>query len=293
MLPNKGVEGVVIIGHTGMIGMEQIHQLNSNYHIIGISRSKIEYPEKNLSQIQYGEVHNMESRIRAESINIKFIINNLAISDYLIFQSNPGESFEFNIQAAKVGLHLADRFRSKLIYTSTDSVYEGNDETTKLNEEITLSPKSFYARSKVKAEMVSRQSKLNLITRGNFYGKSPNTRKGLIDRLNQDRDFTKIQLRKENYLYSPLWVKDYVRYQISLINKGETGTVNIGSRDAVTRAAFVQKYLKLAGKDIPSISNDNSQDNHSTNLTLNVSRLRKILNQEPKSVDESLRESFK
>jgi hypothetical protein len=55
----------------------------------------------------------------------------------------------------------------------------------------------------------------------------------------------------------------------------------------------VRKYFKLAGKEIPSISNDDSQDNQSTNLSLNVSRLKKILNHEPKSVDESLMESFK
>jgi dTDP-4-dehydrorhamnose reductase len=293
MLSNKSVAGVVIIGHTGMIGMEQIRQLNSNYPIIGISRSKIEFAKRNLTQIPYCDVQNIESRIRAETNNVKFIINNLAISDYSIFQSNPDESFEFNIQAARVGLSLADRFKSKLIYTSTDSVYESNDGIAKLNEEIILSPKSFYARSKVMAEMVSRESNLSLITRGNFYGESPNTRKGLIDRLNQDRNFTIIQMKKENYVYSPLCVKDYVKYQIYLINKGETGTVNVGSRDAVTRAAFVRKYFKLAGKEIPSISNDDSQDNQSTNLSLNVSRLKKILNHEPKSVDESLMESFK
>lgn len=277
----------MIIGHTGMIGMEQITQLIPHYRIIGISRSRVQFKHKDLIQINYGNMQEVEARIRLETKSVDFIINNLAISDFSKFQTDPDEYYDFNIRAANFGAYLARSFNSYLIYTSSDSVYEGNLGAHKFNEKVNLLPNSYYGKSKLESEIISRRNKFTLVTRGNFYGESPNSRKGIIERIKLDKTYLRNQLSRENYLYSPLCVQDYVHYQLKLIKWKSVETVNICSRDSITRADFIKRYLAKINLESPNAYKSYFKE-ESVNLSLDPGLLEKILDIKAKSVNESM-----
>ena len=66
-------------------------------------------------------------------------------------EENKIEVYKTNVEATRVLSQFCERYKAKLIYTSTDLVYDGNGEGM-LKENSKLNPVSIYAESKLKAE---------------------------------------------------------------------------------------------------------------------------------------------
>lgn len=87
-----------------------------------------------------------------ESFKPQIVIHTAAITNPILTEQHKSADYErVNVYATEIIARLCDKFNSKLIYTSTDLVYSG-DEGSMLKEDSQLHPISVYAESKLKGE---------------------------------------------------------------------------------------------------------------------------------------------
>jgi dTDP-4-dehydrorhamnose reductase len=126
---------VVVLGGTGLLGKE-LQSIKKDFHYFGkeldITNSKLLY--KKLDELQPD-----------------IILHLAAIKDSIYVKDNPIPTIETNIiGTANVSIWCI-RNKCRLVYLSTDYVYDGNSKTEH-NEDDALKPENLYATSKLAGE---------------------------------------------------------------------------------------------------------------------------------------------
>jgi dTDP-4-dehydrorhamnose reductase len=164
---------------------------------------------------------------------------------------NKKEVYLSNVEAVKYLAELCDRFNSKLIFTSTDLVYDGN-EGSMLEEDSKLNPVTMYAETKLQAEEMIKNTFDNYII----------LRTSLLIGLGLNHAKTNFHLMYKNLKegISPKLFSDQYRTPFSLINASEiicglvkpeikNITFNFGGKDRVSRVELGEIVCRIAGFD--------------------------------------------
>lgn len=156
-----------------------------------------------------------------------------------------------NVEATKIISHLCDKYNTKLIYTSTDLVYDGNGRGM-LKENSQLNPVSIYAETKLNAEKEIGETFDNFIilrtsliigfglnhSRNNFHEMYNAFKKGNHAKLFSDQYRTPISLINASELISEL-VKSDVKNVI----------LNFGGKERVSRVELGEMLCEIVGFD--------------------------------------------
>lgn len=156
-------------------------------------------------------------------------------------------SFERNILAFQNTLSYCRIKKSKLVYMSTDYVFDG--ENGPYSEDAIKNPLSIYGKHKSEAEEILIKSKLQyLILRiTNVYGNEIQN-KNFINQLinNPDRKF-----KIPDWQYStPVNAFDVARAIKLLLNDGKSGIYHLSSTDFLSRVDLVRLFNEYSNKKI-------------------------------------------
>lgn len=194
---------------------------------------------KNNQTYQLDLSHQNEVLNLITNLEPNIIIHTAALSKPEICEENKEQAWEVNVEGTKNLIKNAEKLNSRLIYISTDLVFNG--EKGWYSEEDHPNTISYYAETKLKAEEEVKENCSNycILRTSLIYGMS----------LNNSKCFTEIFLRKliknkEVQLFvdefrTPIYVKDLCKYIFEFTeNDTLQGIFHLAGNERVSRYEF-------------------------------------------------------
>ena len=131
---------ILITGASGFVGSRVIARWRNEFVLLTPSHAELDITDK-------------------ESVNSYFILHGpdvvvhlAALSNTGYCEQNPDESYLVNVEGAANIARASALCGAKLIFFSSDQVYNGNVESGLLAEDMTVAPENVYGRHKLEAE---------------------------------------------------------------------------------------------------------------------------------------------
>ena len=131
---------ILITGASGFVGCRVTEYLQDKYKLLTPSHAEMDITSEEAVE-QYIQKNKPDA-----------ILHLAAISDTGYCEAHPDESYLVNVTSVENLAKSAARHNAKLVFFSSDQVYNGNLETGLLSEEVPVSPENHYGRHKLLAE---------------------------------------------------------------------------------------------------------------------------------------------
>lgn len=238
-ISNINKKKILLTGSTGMLGKDIYRILssnNSNIEIFRLTRNVIQ--DHNLGDQIICDLTDLEGLKRILNIlEPDIVIHCAAITDVNLCNLDTSLADKVHVEATKI---LASNcIRSKFIYISTDSVYDGRQGNFSETDE--PSPTNYYAFTKLKGEeQVQKYVNSSYILRTNIFGflsKSGTSlfEWGIGNFLNNNKIYG-----YDNIYFNPLFTKELAKIISQFIlNEFPVGVYNIGSNEFISKFTFL------------------------------------------------------
>jgi dTDP-4-dehydrorhamnose reductase len=234
---------ILVIGAKGMLGRDLVKILHSTFHTHQDSNREI--LEWDIDEIDIREEKKTVNQI--ESFRPEIVINVAAYTDVDGCESNEEKAFAVNAEGMKHVALGALRCRAKVVYLSTDYIFDGKKREPYLEDDAP-NPLNVYGRSKWKGEQYVRELvKDALIVRTQWlYGRYGNNFVTSI--LRQARE-KKVLSIVNDQIGSPTYTVDLSEAISVLLQYDARGVFHIANSDLCTWYTFGQAILKLSGME--------------------------------------------
>jgi len=267
---------VGITGASGMLGSALIAHLSKSYRVFATSRGR-GVEGKNIKW----ECFNLTDIILLtewlETIRPDVVIHCAAITNVDLCEDNVKLATKLHIETTELIANFLDSYGGRLIYISTDSVFDG-DKQGAYSESDLVNPLNVYAKTKMMGEKSVQSMNNGLVLRTNIIGWTQEGKTSfvewVVDRLN---DNTPLNLFYDVY-FSPLTVYDLSFIIEKIIEKPIYGLYHCGSRDNISKYDFGKKMaeiFQLSDSNINRVSVDSVDFKASRpkNMALNSDKL--------------------
>ncbi len=229
---------VLVIGAKGMLGRDLTDVLNSslpNDEIFGWDIDEID--------IQKEE----ETAFKIEKLRPDIVVHIAAYTDVDGCELNEEKAFAVNAEGTKHVALAASRCQAKMIYLSTDYVFDGNKREPYLETDFPH-PLNVYGRSKLQGEQyVQELVRDALIIRTQWlYGRHG---KNFVASILQQAREKRVLSIVNDQIGSPTYTADLASAVIALIQFDARGIFHVTNSDFCTWYTFGQAILKLSGVD--------------------------------------------
>lgn len=149
----KAKRKILITGSSGMLGEDLSFQFTSCYDVAGIDIR----PSKNKNILYYNCDINDEDNLAGifNTVAPQLVIHAAAYTDVDGCEQNSEKAELINVMGTKNIVNLCRRNKTKLVFISTDYVFDGNKDIA-YNEDDRPNPLNIYGRSKLAAESIIR-----------------------------------------------------------------------------------------------------------------------------------------
>lgn len=241
---------VIITGASGLLGSQLARTFkDKKYEVLAVFNQKPELMTSGMEMVKCDissrdEVMSLKNRIKASSL----IIHCAAITDVDLCEKDKSLCSSVNIEGTKNICELAKKTKSKLIYISTSSVFDGKagnyKETNKPN------PVNYYNFSKVEGEKAVLKYEKGIAIRMIHLGLHLANRKPasffewLVDSFKNNRDINLFNDVRVN----PLSVSTMARLILKVPAVMDRGLIHLGSRNVVSKADIGREVMKFFPK---------------------------------------------
>lgn len=160
-------------------------------------------------------------------------------------ETNVEESYNKTVQSTINIIALAKQCNARLVYISTDYVFDGKDGP--YTEDAPINPLSVYARHKLEAEQLALAKVANtLVLRvTNIYGREARGKNFVSRIVQQCKEGQKLTLKLPyDQFASPTNAMDIARAMHLLLRDKKTGIYHIGGTDYMNRVALALRVLQ-------------------------------------------------
>ncbi len=181
-------------------------------------------------------------------VNPTHILHCAALTNVDWCESHPEEAWKVNVEASRWLAQAAHDCSAKLIYISTDSVFDGK--TGNYSENDLPNPVNVYARTKLAAEeAVLECSENNLVLRTNIYGWNLQDKLSLaewmLQQLEREIEFAGFS----DVVFSPIIVNDLGRIILKMIACELTGVFHVSGSQAISKYDFALEIARVFSLD--------------------------------------------
>jgi dTDP-4-dehydrorhamnose reductase len=227
---------ILVIGAKGMLGRDLMEVLRSSFstdEVIGWDIEEIDIREEK------------ETIEKIENLRPRTVINVAAYTDVDRCESNEAEALAINAEGMKHVATAASRCHAKVVYLSTDYVFDGLKREPYVEEDLPH-PVSVYGRSKLKGEeYVQGAVKDALIVRTQWlYGKHGKSFVTAILRQAKEKKALSIV---NDQIGSPTYTRDLSGAISVLLQQKAHGIFHVTNSGHCTWYAFGREILKLSG----------------------------------------------
>lgn len=278
-----------VIGASGLVGQALARVLQGNrYEVAGTYATR---PGSGLAPLDVRDASAVEEYLRRVRPEIIFLTTALTNVDYC--EDHPEEASRVNVEGAKNVALAADRCGAKLVYYSTDYIFDGTNGP--YDEEAQACPVSVYGKSKLEAEKaIQGSSKDHLILRTTVvYGWDRSSKNFAMQLYQRLRAGTPMRV-PEDQVGNPTLVDYLAEASVRLVQQGARGIVNVVGKDLISRSEFGKTLARLFGMDpemvIPvATASLNQRARRPLRGGLKVDKLARLLGTEAMPLEEALK----
>ena len=257
---------ILITGASGFVGSRTVAALQGTYELITPCHSELDITSEEA-------VESFISRTQPDAI-----LHLAALSDTGYCEEHPQESYLVNVVSVESIAKAAAKHGIKLVWFSSDQVYNGCCESGPLSEDITLSPENHYGRHKLVAEQRALEiCPESVALRATWMYDSE--RPGMKTHRNFVLNF---QEAKENG--TPLrfatrefrgitWIEDVVRNIPHTLNL-PGGVYNFGAENHLNTYETAVEYARIQGLDPDAVAIPDTErfPEHIRNLSISMQK---------------------
>lgn len=232
-------EKILVIGCNGLVGSKFFRKKDDKYDFFGTYNSEV--PElggnkDNLFQLNITNKENVDEILK--KVNPDYIIHTASITNVDYCEDHKEESYDVIVQGTKNIVEHCKKNGTKLIFISTDYVFDGNDGP--YSEDSEPNPIGVYGSHKLLAENLIKNKSIDkfkyLVVRttvvfGN-HEKKINFFNWLLGQLNKNDEVTIV----DDQYSTPILAEDLADGIMFCINK--EGIVNISGSESLNRYDF-------------------------------------------------------
>lgn len=223
-----------------MVGSTVVQVLRAaGYEVAGTSRSGAEAAVESGVHFRWN-VAGSEPPSALTGWKADYLIHAAALTDLDRCESYPDEARRVNIQGTAQVAALANRWGARLIYLSTDSVFDG--QRGGYTDDEAPNPVNVYAATKAAGEIEALRAPKALVVRFNVIG--PGRLTGWI--LNSVVSEAPIKVFVD-VRFNPVETRDLAQVLKALAESSLTGICHVGSDEVVSKAEYAIRLLRYAG----------------------------------------------
>ena len=257
---------ILITGTSGFVGSRVARRLQEYYELLTPSHRECD--------ITRGEA--VEAYVRIHRPDA--ILHLAAISNTGYCEQHPEESMMVNVQGVAHMAEAAQRYGCKLVWFSSDQVYNGNLEMGLLGEDIDVCPENYYGKHKLLAEeealkccpdsVALRATWMYDVRREGM----PTHNNFVLNIEEALRQHTPLRMATREFR-GITWVDEVVRnipYALDLPG----GIYNFGAENTLNTYETALAYLGIIGCDMPDIVTPDHErfSEHVRNISISMSK---------------------
>jgi UDP-4-amino-4,6-dideoxy-N-acetyl-beta-L-altrosamine transaminase/dTDP-4-dehydrorhamnose reductase len=183
-----------------------------------------------------------------EKVKPDLVIHTAGLANVDYCEEHETEAWAINADGTENIAVASKEVGTKLIYISTDSVFDGEKGT--YTEEDVPHPLNVYAKTKLEGEKrVQKWLADSIVVRTAFYGWSLHDKPSLTEWvLNSLRDGKKLKMWTDVF-FSPILVNNLIEILIAMYRKNLSGIYHVGGKERCSKYAFGQEVARAFGLD--------------------------------------------
>lgn len=230
-------EKLLIIGGSGFVGSTLANYAKDDYDVI-ITYNKNKPKNSNHQLFKIDLLKNKDKIIELiQTLKPNFVVHTAAHPSVDLCETDPNLANELHIEITKDISNICKKINTKLIYISTDAVFDG-ESTNNYFEDDNTNPVNHYGSTKLSAEkIILNSSNQNVILRtAVIYGWDKKSRfsNWIIDSLKEN----KIVDPHIDQFNTPTLVDDLVKSILKIISMNISGLFHATGRTCVNRFEF-------------------------------------------------------
>lgn len=228
---------ILLTGARGMLGWAMTKELNLEYQLVGID-------------IEDADIRD-ENQIKEEIFNVRpdIVIHSAAYTEVDNCEKNKELTYRTNAKGAENVAHACKLIQAKMVYISTDFVFDGTKNTPYTEEDIP-NPINVYGWSKHEGEKTVQSILTNYLIVRTAWLYGPHG-KNFVDTIIQ-KSTSGNELKVVNdQKGSPTYTIDLASAVNSALKKDLTGVVHIANSGECTWFEFAKKILELKKSSTP------------------------------------------
>jgi dTDP-4-dehydrorhamnose reductase len=272
-----------VTGASGMLGTALIDELTNKHEVFATSRRK--GFEKDGVQWECFDLTNSQ-HLNQWLVNVApdVVVDCAAMVDVDRCEDDVDFATRLHIGTTKIMANYLDRNNKKLIYISTDSVFNGKTDRPYVELD-KVDPLNVYAKTKLLGEQPVLLMKDGLVLRTNIIGWSRSGNMSFAEWVLKGLAESKPLTLFDDVVFSPLNVNDLSAIITQTIDSGISGLYHCASKDYISKYDFGIKMAKVFNLSISNIKKISIEDmnfkaNRPKNMALNSNKLSSILAQD-------------
>lgn len=270
---------VYITGIAGLLGANLAFLLRDDFDIGGVDIYPVVF--RGVQSDVYDLLSTSSLERRLIELRPKVVIHCAALVDVDHCERHPDEALRLNTGLTDTLSELCARLGSKLIFISTDAVFDGQKEGP-YTEDDSPSPLNVYGRSKLLAEHTALRHEGNVVLRTNIYGWNYRAKQSFGEWIYNSLAKGDALRMFADVVFSPILVNELATAVVGVVTRNLRGLFHAGGTGQISKYEFgvrLKRVFDLKSGEIVKASVDDFgfAAKRAKNMSLDSSRLAREL----------------
>jgi dTDP-4-dehydrorhamnose reductase len=236
---------ILITGASGLLGSNLATEWAAREAVIGVSH-RTAVQNGRFATVCADLTSAQETAMLLKDFRPSHVVHAAALTDVDLCEAQPDLAKLHNFLMTRNVAQAAHSIGAKLIYISTDAVFDGK--RSNHTEYEPLSPVNMYACTKLMGEAAAFSEAPDvLVIRTNFYGWNLRPKKSLAEWILARLEQGELVPGFDDVFFSPILINSLGDILLDLIKHKAAGVYNIGSRERLSKYAFAVQLAKVFG----------------------------------------------
>ncbi|MFH8119749.1 MAG: dTDP-4-dehydrorhamnose reductase [Candidatus Aenigmatarchaeota archaeon] len=231
---------ILVTGSSGLLGIKVIDELSKNFDVIPSYSSKKLYKEAiKMDVTSWDDVKKVFSKVRPD-----VVVHTAAMTNVDSCEIDKRKAWVINAAGTKNVAEACKEFDSKLIYISTDYVFDG--EKGMYKEEDKPNPINYYGFTKLKGEEFVQEicSDWLILRTSTLYGAHPSKECFVTWVIKELKKENEVRVVTDQFT-SPTLTNDLAKIISKLIKKDEKGVFHTAGSERISRYNLAIKISEI------------------------------------------------